>query len=206
MAISTYAELKSAVQYWTGRGDSKVISRIPDFIRLGEERIFYSGERLLRVSDMITVLSPFTIAAGTNYAALPADWLQFARVRSDAQPLIEYMSPDALEDLPSPGSETAYTIEGRRFIYGQTPSVSLNLTARYYARPAYLTADADTNWLLTKAPSVYLYAALLEFALFVKDSNRAGEWGTLLDKAITGLESGDAAAMVAGGRLRQRRA
>jgi len=200
MSFSSYTDLKTSVQAWLARGDSLVTDRIPDFIRLGEERI----GRQLRVSGMVSQPTTLTILAGQNWVALPSDWLAFKRIRSAAEPRIEYMTPDALEDLPPCGDARAYSIEGRRLIYGQTPSVNLALTVRYYQRPAYLQ-DAASNWLLTEAPSVYLYAALVEGAMFIKNSAKAGEWGTLFDKAVDELQSVDDAAAVSGSNLRMRR-
>jgi hypothetical protein len=200
MSLSNYTDLKTSVQAWLARGDSLVIDRIPDFIRLGEERI---GRRL-RISGMVSLPITLTIAAGQNWVALPDDFLEFKRIRSDAEPLIEYMAPDALSDLPPSGDASKYSIEGRRLMYGQTPAADLSLTVKYYQRPPYLSGAAST-WLLTEAPSVYLYAALVEGAMFIKNSAKAGEWGTLFDKAVDELQSVDDAAAVSGSRLRMRR-
>lgn len=201
MPFSTYAELKTSVQAWMARGDSLVIDRIPDFIRLGEERI----NRDLRVSDMIAAPITLTIVAGQNWVALPADFLEFKRIRSDAEPRIEYMSPDALEDLEPCGDASKYSIEGRRLLYGQTPDADLPLAARYYAQIPVLDDSTATTWLLEKAPSVYLYASLIEGALFTKNSKAAGEWGSLYDKAIAALQGTDEAAAVSGSTLRMQR-
>ncbi|MGJ7500073.1 phage adaptor protein [Variovorax sp. ZT5P49] len=200
MSFSSYTDLKTSVQAWLVRGDSLVTDRIPDFIRLGEERI---GRRL-RVSGMVSLPTTLTILAGQNWVALPDDWLAFKRIRSAAEPRIEYMTPDALEDLPPCGDASKYSIEGRRLLYGQTPSANLALTVRYYQRPPYLQNAAST-WLLNEAPSVYLYAALVEGAMFIKNSGKAGEWGTLFDKAVDELQSVDEAAAVSGSNLRMRR-
>lgn len=201
MAFANYAELKASVQAWLVRNDALVVNRIPDFIRLGEERI----NRKLRVSSMVSLPAPLTIVAGQNWVALPADWLEFKRIYSAAEPRIEYMAPDALENLPPCGNASKYTTEGRRLIYGQTVSVDLALTVKYFARIPSLVADEDTNWLLTESPSIYLYASLIEGAMFIKDSAKAGEWGTLFDKVAGEIQSADDAAMISGGRLRMQR-
>lgn len=200
MSISNYTDLQTAVQGWMVRGDQLVIARIPDFIRLGEERI---GRRL-RVSGMVSLPVTLTIIAGQNWVALPADWLEFKRITSAAEPRIEYMAPDALADLPLCGNPRAYSIEGNRLLYGQTPNADLPLTVKYYQRPPLLSITAS-NWLLAASPSVYLYAALIEGAMFVKDSAKAGEWGTLFDKVVDELEGSDRAAMASGSRLRIQR-
>ena len=198
MALASYSDLQAAVKSWATRTDSPFTSKVADFIRLGEERIW----RRLRVSDMVTLPSTLTILAGLQYVDLPDDWLAFKRISSAAEPRIEFMPPDQLWDLPTPGSATAYSIEGRRLLYGQIPAADLDLTVRYYAHPGNLSDSIATTWLLTKAPSAYLYAALLEAYLWAKNPAKVGEYGKLLDDVLAGLDSQDKAAMISGGALR----
>lgn len=199
MALSSYTDLQTAVKDWTARFDSTVANRVPDFIRLGEERLWQ------RVRSQWGVESAtLTVPAGQNWVALPTGWLAFKRIRSAAEPRMEYMSPDTLEDLPYDGDPTKYSIEGGRFLYGQTPSVNLDLTIKYFRHPGLL-ATVATTWLLERAPSIYLYAALIEAAIFVKNSDKVAEYGSLLDKAIDSFQSADLAAQISGSRLHQRR-
>lgn len=198
MSLSNYTELQTAVADWAARSDSKFTGRAADFIRLGEERIW----RDLRVSQMIQTAT-LTIVGGTNSVALPADWLEFKRITTATQDRLEYVDPETLQEFDSYGEPTKYSIEGRSLFYGQTPTADLDLTARYYSMPGYLS-DTSTTWLLTAFPSVYLYASLLEGAIFVKNSAKAGEYGTLYDRAINGVQDADRAAMSSGSRLRIR--
>jgi hypothetical protein len=197
MAIDTYAGLQDSVKGWLARNDQLVIARIPDFIRLGEERI----GRKLRVSGMVAPAA-LTIPANQNYVALPTDWLAFKRIRSATRPRIEYMSPDALESLPPSGDDSKYSIEGGLLLYGVTPIADTALDIRYYQRPPYLAASGDTNWLLTSAPSLYLYAALAEAQMFLKNPDGAAQWGSMFEKTATEMQGIDEAAMISGGRLR----
>lgn len=198
MSISTYTELQSAVADWAARADSTFTGRATDFIRLGEERIW----RDLRVSQMIATTT-LTIPGGSNSVALPTNWVEFKRITSADQDRIEYIDADTLQELNEWGDPTKYSIEGGNLLYGQTPTSNLPLTARFYTRADYLSVT-PTNWLLTAYPSVYLYASLLEAMVFLKNSAKAGEYGTLYDKAIDSVETSDRAAMVSGSRLRMR--
>jgi len=197
MAFTTYAELVTNVADWAARGDPTFTAKVPDFIHLGEARIW----RKLRVSDMV-VPANLVVPAAQNWVALPSDWLAFKRIRTTAIARIEYMPPDQLDDLPTPGDDARYSVEGRRLLYGTTPAANLTLDIRYYQHPGFLIT-VGTTWLLIKAPAAYLYAALIEGALFVKNAAKAGEWGALLDKELGELKSADEASMVSGGRLRQ---
>lgn len=198
MALSNYSELQASVASWATRPDSAYTSKVPDFIRLAEERI----GRKLRVSGMVSSPTTLTIVAGQNWVALPSDWLAFKRIHSTAQPRIEYMPPDQLEDLPQPGDATKYSIEGRRLIYGQTPSANLAFDTKYFQRVPALSDSAQTNWLLTESPSLYLYGALLEGAIWMKSQERMDTYGNLFQGVIDSMQSADRAAAVSGSRLR----
>ena len=197
MAFTSYADISAAVGEWAARGDAKVLGQVSNFVRLGEERIW----KRLRVSWGVSLPITLTVPAGQNWVALPDDWLAFKRIQTAAEPLLEYMPVDMLLDLPEPGNPQRYSIEGGRFYYGQTPAADLAFTARYYQHPGFLEV-AGSTWLLTKAPSVYLYAALLELHIFTKNAARVAEFGSLLDRAIDELDSADRAAMISGSRLR----
>ena len=71
MAISTKAELHTAVANWLNRSD--LTSRIPEFIALGEAQL----NRILRTRDMLTRASPPTNA---QYVALPSDFQEMLNV------------------------------------------------------------------------------------------------------------------------------
>src|SRR6478735_1858379 len=111
MSLNNYVDLTEAVKDWSAKFTTSVSARVPDFIRLAEERIWISGELVLR-SQWGVERANLTIPAGLNYASLPAGWLRFVRVRSASESLIEYMSPDMLEDLPAPGNAAKYSVEG----------------------------------------------------------------------------------------------
>ncbi|VTU37026.1 phage adaptor protein [Variovorax sp. PBL-E5] len=198
MAFASYVDLQASVQAWLARSDALVINRIPDFIRLGEERI----GRKLRVSGMVQITT-LTIVAGQNWVALPTDWLAFERIDSATRSRIEYMSPDALADLPKSGDDSKYSIEGGRLLYGVTPIADTVLNVRYYQRPPFL-ASASSTWLLTASPSLYLYAALAEASLFLKSPDEASRWGQMFEKTLAEMKGADEGAMISGSRLRMR--
>lgn len=202
MALASLDELKTAVSGWATRTDSAFTARLPDFIRLAEERIW----QRVRVSDMVTLPEVLTIPAGLFYADLPDGFLAFRSIGAIApNKNMDFIPADRLYALPTPGDGSVYSIEGRRFLYGQTPSADLAITVRYYKAPDLLTDATSTNWLLEKAPSVYLYAALLEYYVFAKNAAKVGEYGKLFDDAVQRLESADQAAMISGSTLRMRR-
>ncbi|PZQ77941.1 MAG: hypothetical protein DI563_01930 [Variovorax paradoxus] len=198
MTISTYTELQTTVIEWANRGDAKYQARVPDFIRLGEGRIF----RRLRVSAMIKAVNLASVI-GTREVALPADWAEFRDVRGyDGAPL-SVATADEIYSLGQRSDDSIFAIEGGKLILGDMPSTVYNLPVRYYAKPDPL-ATTPTNWLLSSAPAAYLYAALIEGAMYVKNPDDAGRWGTLLDRVIGELQDEDRRARSSGGPLRVR--
>jgi len=75
MAISTYAELKAAVQNWLDNDNVDVVAVIPDAIAMAEARI----TRVLRTWEMesrvpLELVPEGTLEEDLGYYALPADW------------------------------------------------------------------------------------------------------------------------------------
>lgn len=199
MSITNYSELQTAVLNWSARGDTSFTSKVTDFIRLGEERIW----RELRVNRMIE-FSTLTIVADQNWVALPDNWVEFDTLSiqdGGRSRKLEYRSYDSLLEQDECAGRYYYSIKGTRLVYGVTPSSDADIEVTYFKRQDPL-ATTSTNWLLTDSPSVYLYAALLEGAVYAKNAGKAGEYGTLFDKAMTQVHDMDAAAKVSGSRLR----
>ena len=199
MSITNYSELQTAVLNWSARGDTAFTSKVPDFIRLGEERIW----RNLRLDRMIQ-FADLTIVSGQNWVALPDDWAEFDTlyITDTGKPKkLEYRSYDALLEQDEGVGRYYYTIKGARLVYGLTPSSDTAISTTYFQR-LDLLATTSTNWILTNHPSVYLYSALLEGAVYAKNPAKVGEYGTLYDKAIDETMTADRAAKVSGSRLR----
>ena len=84
-----------------------------------------------------------------------------------------------------------------------TPSTSYTGEITYYAKVAALSADADTNWLLTNNPDVYLYGSLVHTAPYLREDPRVVLWSGLLAQAMDQIEDETVAARF-GSPLRMR--
>ena len=195
MAISNIVELQAAVAEWMNR--PQLAPKVPDWITLAESRI----AKTLRVSRMIASASLPTVIDQRG-VDLPAGWLEFKAVTVDGSP-IDYMPADQLYARNASSPNTMYSIEGGQLLLGPIPGAVFNVDIRYYKRLDALE-NSSTNWLLQDHPDVYLYGALIEGALYVKNQNEAGQWGTLFDKAIAEVTSADRAAAISGSLLRIR--
>lgn len=185
MSLTNLAGLKTAAAAWMARGgEATVTTIIDDCVTLCEARINKIPD--LRVREMETVPSAITLTAGSG--ALPTDFLAMKDVTANTATLIglDYTDPGTYKRATAEFSSTSdsyafYTIIGSTI--RSASSATLNLI--YYAKVPSLTVT-DPNWLLTKAPEVYLYGLLLELKLALGDDD-ADRWGTLFASAIQGL-------------------
>lgn len=201
MAIQTYTDLQNAVLDWLARtGDADLVTRIPDFIALCEQRIAYGAEspintKPLRIAAMETAYNPVT-TPGSDSVPLPSGYLAMrsrAFVAGNPNQPLTYLTPEsmvasALDDYQ--GKPLSFTILGQNIRLAPTPDTAYTLHFWHYAQfPALATAVGGENWLLTNAPSVYLYGTLLEAAPYMQDDTAAQRYGALFASAINGLQN-----------------
>lgn len=188
MSITTYAELKTAIQNWTHRS-SLADARLAEFIALGEARI----ARELRVRDMETIAS-VSVVAGTRTAALPTNYRGLKRVTIDTDPVtnLNYVSPGfywSTWGSSSSGEPIDYTIEAGNFTFGPIPVA--NRTASVLSQGLAALTASVTPALFTNNPDVYLYAALAESAPYLGNSDRLPEWEGKLQIALSTVKESD---------------
>jgi len=189
MAISTYDELKTAVANWLDRDD--LTDRIPEFISLAEARF----NRALRLRSMETKQTASTVASQRNYN-LPTNYIQMRNFQINKSPIVtlSYVTPEIYDRLwggSQGGIPSFYTIIGDEIQLGPIPGSVMTLEMLFYKRFDSLSASVATNWLLTNAPDIYLYATMLEAEPFIMNDERVALWSTFLDKAINEMQEQD---------------
>lgn len=203
MAITTYSELKTAVQNWAARSDSAFTSRLDEFIDLCEDRIHYGSGREgdqyysepIRIRGMTTT-GDLTISSQT--VAQPTGFLEMIRIylNSDPKNDLDYMPPDrfwasSINTGSTTGKPRCYTIEGTNFVFGPSPDSSYTGKLLYYKKLDALSDSATTNWMITNSPGVYLYGSLLEYALWEHDDQAASKYAALFSGRVNSLVAQD---------------
>jgi hypothetical protein len=180
VSLDSYSGLVSAVGDWFDRDD--LTARVPDFIRLTEVRL----NRILEDPDMEVAID--TVAAGA-YTALPADFGSMVSVTTGQGALAAMGAADfAGIDSSVSGIPRYYTIvEGSITFAPANATASIHMVYRRSIPP--LTADDDTNWLLERAPDVYLYGALVQASAFLSEDDRLPLWKGAFDEAINELRT-----------------
>jgi len=201
MTITNYGTLKTAIADTLNRDD--LASVIPQFVSLAQAQF----NRKIRSHRQITRGS-LTIDA--QFEALPTDWLETIRITMDASP-IRVLTQISMDDLTryrtaidnTTDAPVYFSHNGTDIELFPTPSTSYTGEITYYAKVTALSADADTNWLLTNHPDVYLYGSLVHTAPYLKDDARLVVWAGLLAQGMSEIEDETAAARF-GSPLRMR--
>lgn len=182
MAITTYSELKTAVENWLDH--QLFTSRVPEFIALFEA----VANRRLRVRQQETST---TLTPSSGDASLPSDYLSWRSVLSgaDSGRELQYVTPVYMNlrysssdtDVPSVFTIVGSTLKIR-------PIDSSDLTLVYYAKVPALSDSATTNWLLTAHPDLYLFGSLVEAEVFGVNDERLSMWKARRDEIFTEIE------------------
>ena len=189
MALDTYGGLKTAVGTWLNRAD--LTSYIPDFIKLAEQRINYGSDGAYP-STPLRIPAMQTQATGTitsSAISFPTRFLEPIRIVATSGSVswsLGYMSPERFtEQSNSAGLPTVYTYLNNTIQTAGTGAATYALD--YYQAFASLSADADTNWLMTNAPGIYLYASLIEAGPFLGDSSVLQGYAGMLNASIAAV-------------------
>jgi len=198
MALTTYAELKTSVGDWLNRSD--LTSAIPDFISLAEAQI----ERNLRTRQMIV---RSTASLTTEYSAVPDDFLEAKTFKLDTSPPtpLQFETIDSMDNLSvvytSSGKPAYFSVVGNQFRFIPTPDTTYTGELTYYAKLSKLSSTNTSNWLLTAAPDIYLYGALMQAAPYLQDDARITVWAALYKNGLEELKLSDDRGSTSGGVL-----
>jgi|TARA_R100000278_G_scaffold20011_1_gene19267 hypothetical protein len=181
MAITTYAQLKTAISNWLDRTD--LDDRIPEFIELAEAR----HRRDFKIRRMETRVTASTIA-DTEYYSLPDNFVAMRNIQLNTDPktALEYMTPEQMDRVrggSSTGKPKAYSIIGNNFQLRPIPDGVYQIEMLYYKYFTALSDSNTTNDMLTYHPDAYLYGALVEAEPYLQNDKRIQTWAGFYDRA-----------------------
>jgi hypothetical protein len=188
MALASYANIKTAVADWLA--DDTLTSYITDFVTLAEARIY----RELKVRQMETALSS---AISSGVIAVPSGYLQMKWAYVDGSPAkpLQMVSLEQLYNkFPTRSADgKPYYIarEGSNFIFGPYPDSAYTIKGTYYKKLDVLSDSNTSNWLITDAPDLLLFASLVEAKAFIMDDPRIAIWEARYQNAKDRIESQD---------------
>ena len=177
--ITTYSGLLAELELWLNRSD--LTARIPVFVKLVEDRL----NRLVRVPEMEEVFT-FDTAETED---LPTDFRELISLYLDSDPRA-YLEPIDLETLrtkyacQATGQPQAFALTNGTITFGPAPDSTYSAVLTYYKDIPALSPSNETNWLISKHPSVYLWGALCMAELYIWDDPRVPMWKAAWDEAI----------------------
>ena len=202
MAITTYAELKTAIANWLNRDD--LTDRIPEFITMAEANL----NRDLRHYKMVERVDA---TLDSRYVQLPNNWVETLRFSITSTPTyrLELASLDDMLEFRENTSDTSgipryYAHVGESIEVYPTPDAERTMQLTYYEEIPALSDSNTYNWLLQDAPDVYLYGSLVHSAPFLLDDARLGTWANLYATALSSLQASSDRTRFAGSGLRMR--
>jgi hypothetical protein len=184
MAISTYAELLTAVENHLDRAD--LDDRIPEFVTIAEARI----ARKLRIREMETE-ADLTITGGTRTVAVPTGFREVRRLYLNTNPprLLEYITPqDYWKRYMSSmvGVPECFTVEGDNFLFGPIPGGGFTGKCLYYK--GFTALSSSVNSVFTANPDLYLYGALTAAEPYLKNDKRLAVWKSFFNEILGELD------------------
>ncbi len=195
MTIATNADLKSTVATYLNR--SNLTSLIPVFIQQAETRIAYGSREPNFNTEPLRIRAMETSSYATINAQkiqLPTGYLAQRRFYLTSYGELTFLTPDMFwAKFPdaTAGQPSHFTEEGENFVFGPAPDGAYDGRCLYYAKFSPLVDNADTNWLLTNAPAVYLQGTLLEAYRYTRTMDQAMAALGTFSGMINGLNLAD---------------
>ena len=129
-----------------------------------------------------------TIASGV--AALPSDFLELKYAYIDGTP-VQWLDVKAAQWIhqmyptrSSDGKPSFVAVDNSNLIFGPYPDSAYTVKGTYYAKPTALSTSNETNWIVTNAPDLILFGALVESAPYIGDDPRFQIWEAKFQQTV----------------------
>ena len=187
MAITTFTELRTAVDNWLARTD--LADRAPEFIALAEGRM--NREMETRAQEKRVTANT---VADDSYVSLPTDVRQVRHVRLNTNPKVtlKFLTPEAIDaTYPSTGTgkPRAYSVIGTEIVFSPTPDAVYEAEIAYVGDIDALGDSTATNTILARHPDAYLHGALAEAFTYLMDDQRATRHDQLFARAVLAIQA-----------------
>lgn len=192
MAIGNYVQLQATVASYLARDDLTAI--IPDFITLAEAK--FNRTLFHPMMETRATLTVNTLLTDPEFLDLPTDFqtMRYVRLPDEVgKPRLQFLTQTQIDDYRYSrdnvaGTPVYFSIVGDQIELAPTPNEDMDVEVLYRANIPAL-ADNSTNWLLTAAPDLYLYATLLEAAPYIQNDERLTVWSSAVSLVLDQLNS-----------------
>jgi len=157
MALNNYANLKAAVERFSGRKDGGLSNVIDDLINATEQRL--DKELRIRGNEQ---RAERTLDTSTRFSSLPDSFLEMRRItiiQSGEYYNLTYNAPNIMPVNSTAGLPKYYTITSQ-IEFDRVPASAYACRLAYYVELTPLTSNNTTNDVLTQYPDLYLFGCL----------------------------------------------
>jgi hypothetical protein len=182
--ITNYSTLQTTVADYLNRQD--LSAYIPTFIQLAEADM----NTRLRTREMIVRA---TTTNDDEFVRLPLDFLESINLQlTNGQSPLRFVTLDEADIINKRQTYTAptfYSLMNGAIELVPPPATGddVEIEMVYYGKIPALSDSNTSNWLLLKAPDVYLYGALVHAAPFLMDDQRISVFGSFYSQRIEAL-------------------
>tara|TARA_R110000796_G_scaffold116819_2_gene229466 strand:- start:2392 stop:3018 length:627 start_codon:yes stop_codon:yes gene_type:complete len=189
MALTNFDELVKQVTDWSHREDLGTL--MPDFISLTENAMYANETEVLTVRSMETTS---TILSTGRLLSLPIGFESARSIRlltNDGGGELRFQAPEQMLNHPFTGRPQFFTVIGDKIQLDRTPDAEYTVEIQYFKKADPLTSSNQTNEILTKYPSIYLYGALAQVFIYSQDDQQVSKYIQLFIGAIKGANKAD---------------
>jgi hypothetical protein len=180
--ISNYATLQSTIADYLNRSD--LTSQIQTFIQFVEADL----NSRLRAREMIVRA---TTTNDDEFVKLPLDFLEAInlQINGGMSPL-RYITLDEADIVNARKALTVptfYSLMNGAIELVPPPAQDIEIEMVYYGKIPALSDSNPTNWMLLKAPDVYLYGAMVHASPYLMDDPRVQVFGQIYLSRVESL-------------------
>lgn len=194
----TFNSLVQQVLAYLDRNDASTVNQVPNFISQAEQRIATESKSLGLETYVYGAFTPsqsiiqkparWRRTLSMNYG-LPPDQNQRQQLQLRSYEFIRNYAPNPNDLSSFPMYYSDYGFD--HILIGPTPAAAYHFELCFLQLPEPITVNNQTNWLTNYAPSLLLYAALLEAVPYLKADERVPIWQQYYDRALATLNAQD---------------
>ncbi|SAK46608.1 hypothetical protein AWB76_00943 [Caballeronia temeraria] len=197
--FDSYDNLQAVVAKFLQRNN--LGDEIPLFIKMAEDKL---KNVLLKFPQQFA--QPYSIvpSAGTTFIALPSDCSLISKLEYKGKQM-KFIPPEQASSTSNTFESGNYTLVDNGILLQTAVDGQSTLTIYYYSKLQNLSDFNESNWLLEDYPTIYLYATLMEAALYMMDDDAAQKWNMALQGAVSDAVTSIHKARIPRGSMLRRR-
>jgi len=179
----------------------ELTAEVAGFVRQAES-VIYSKLRAAEMITRVDITDSDRVTADEGFFTLPSDYLEERQffILGTRDVALENVSLAELRTISGSASVRYFTIISDSEVeFRGVPGTSDTIELIYFARPAALSSDSDTNDILTRYEDIYVSAGLSALYTFTQDLELAQAHGQIASEAIEALNE-QAGRMIGGQR------